>query len=107
MATNVYVVLVTVPTPEEGEKVAKHIVEKRLCACVNIIGGVRSLYWWEGKIQDDSEALLIIKTSEAVLEDLIGEVKRVHSYSVPEVVALPVENGNDAYLLWVTKETER
>jgi periplasmic divalent cation tolerance protein len=106
MAGDVYVVLVTVPANEEGEKVALHIVEKRLGACVNMIRGVRSLYWWENRIQDDSEVLLVIKTSREALDDLIAEVKRVHPYSVPEIIALPVEKGNNAYLDWVLSETK-
>jgi periplasmic divalent cation tolerance protein len=104
MASDVFVVFVTAPASEEGEKVARHIVEKRLCACVNAIRGVRSLFWWEGQIQDDSEVLLVIKTSKTLLDDLIAEIKKVHPYSVPEVIALPVKKGNPAYLSWVLSE---
>ncbi|MEB3780389.1 MAG: divalent-cation tolerance protein CutA [Desulfurococcales archaeon] len=100
---NVIVVLVTAPKGE-GSRIARHIVEKRLAACVNIISNIRSFYWWEGKIQDDEEELLIIKTRRDFFEKLMDEVKRVHPYTVPEILALPVVAGNPDYVKWVYSE---
>lgn len=103
--TDVFVVLVTAPTGEKAHEIARDLVEKNLAACVNIVAGVRSVYRWDGAIQDDQEDLLVIKTSRARLPELIARVREVHPYSVPEVVALPVEAGHADYLAWVLAET--
>jgi len=103
--TDVFVVLVTAPTGEKAHEIARDLVEKNLAACVNIVAGARSVYRWEGAIQDDREDLLVIKTSRARLPELIARVREVHPYSVPEVVALPVEAGHADYLAWVLAET--
>lgn len=97
------VVFITVP-PGDAEKVARVIVEERLGACVNIVGEVRSLYWWKGKVEDDKESLLIVKTRADALDKLIARVKEVHPYTVPEIIALPIVAGNPDYLGWVDEE---
>jgi len=97
--------LVTCESPDQGEKIARGLLEKRLAACVNILPGARSLYWWEGKIDESAECVLVIKTQEANLGALIAEVKRLHSYSVPEVIAFRIEGGNPDYLRWLADET--
>jgi len=97
------VVLITAPR-RDAEKIARHLLERRVAACVNI-ADVKSLYWWEGKIEEDEEALLIVKTSTDKLNDLVKEVRAVHPYQVPEVVALPIIGGYKEYLSWVERET--
>ncbi len=99
------VVFITVSSPEEGEKIGKALVEKRLAACVNIIPGLRSIYRWEGKICDDRELLLIAKTTEELFKELEQEVKSQHSYKVPEIIALQIVNGSEDYLSWIDENT--
>ncbi len=89
---------------EEAQRVARALVEKRLAACVNIIPGVRSVYRWEDVIEDDEEVLLAIKTSRALLDELRAEIERLHSYEIPEVLALPVVDGSERYLAWMNRE---
>ena len=89
----------------EGEKIARGLLRSRVAACINVVPGVTSLYWWKGKQERAREVLLVIKTSAARIPQLIREVKRLHSYTVPEVLALPVLAGNPEYLKWVREET--
>ena len=107
MDAEVLVVLITVPTMEIGETIAQHLLDRRLAACVNILPGVRSIYSWGGEINDDQELLLIVKTRMQLFqEQLIPAVQSLHPYDVPEILALPVVQGNRDYLDWVTRETE-
>ncbi|PKU69505.1 protein CutA 1, chloroplastic [Dendrobium catenatum] len=99
------VVYVTVPNHEVGKKLAESIVNEKLAACVNIVPGLQSIYWWDGKVQTDSEELLIIKTRESLLNSLTEHVKANHEYEVPEVIALPINGGNDKYLEWIKNST--
>ncbi|XP_026456767.1 protein CutA, chloroplastic-like isoform X2 [Papaver somniferum] len=99
------VVYVTVPTKEAGKKLAESIVTEKLAACVNRVPGVESVYQWEGKIQTDSEELLIIKTRESLLEPLEEHVKVNHEYDVPEVIAIPITGGSLQYLEWLKNST--
>ena len=99
----VYVVLVTAP-PEKAAEIARALVESRVAACVNIVGGVSSVYWWEGRVEEAQEALLIAKTTQAALSRFLEVVRRVHPYEVPEAIALPVEAGLEDYLRWVRCE---
>jgi len=99
------IVLITVSSPEEGEKIAKALVEKRLAACVNIVPGLRSIYHWQGKICDDKELLLLAKTRVDVFDILEKEVKALHSYEVPEIIALPIVAGSRDYLNWINENT--
>lgn len=100
------VVLVTCGSEEEAAKIANSLVEERLAACVNMISPVRSIYRWEGKIWDEKEWMLIIKTQKKRFEELEKKVKSLHSYSVPEIIALPVVEGFASYLKWLEETTE-
>jgi periplasmic divalent cation tolerance protein len=102
--TDKIVVLSTCASAEEAQRVARALVEKRLAACVNVMPGVRSVYRWQDAIEDEEEVLLLIKTSRALLEDLRNEIERLHSYEVPEVIALPVVDGSERYLAWMSRE---
>ncbi|MGQ9555546.1 MAG: divalent-cation tolerance protein CutA [Anaerolineae bacterium] len=95
------VVLVTAP-PDVAERLAGALVSERLAACVNIIPAVRSVYRWQGEIQWDNEALLLIKTSTALLPCLTERVQALHPYDVPEILALPIVSGNRSYLNWLS-----
>jgi periplasmic divalent cation tolerance protein len=100
--TKFRVVLVTCSTLEEARKIARGVVEKRVAACVNIVThAVESFYSWEGKLENTSEYLLIIKTSEEQLQPLQKEVLALHSYDTPEFIVLPIVAGSDAYLKWL------
>lgn len=100
------VVLVTAKDVSEAKKVSEALLKKRLIACANIVKEVESLFWWKGKIDRASEVLLILKTKEEVLDQVIKEVKANHSYDVCEVIALPVVGGNEDYLKWVGETVE-
>ncbi|MHB2016676.1 MAG: divalent-cation tolerance protein CutA [Candidatus Xenobia bacterium] len=100
-------VLVTVSDDAEGERIARALLEARLVACANRIPGVVSTYWWQGNLETSSEVLLVLKTRTSLLEPLIAAVKKAHSYSVPEVIALPLEGGNPDYLRWLATETKQ
>ncbi len=96
------VVLVTASS-QEGARLARVLVEERLAACVNLVPSIASTYWWEGKIEEATEYLLIVKTRQDRLDRLIVRVRELHSYTVPEVIALPIVGGNPAYLQWMTE----
>jgi periplasmic divalent cation tolerance protein len=102
---NALVVLVTCPTVDRAAEIARALVEERLAACGNVVPGVRSIYRWEGKVQDDQEALLVLKTTRERFEALRERVLALHPYQVPEVIALPVEAGSAPYLAWIAAET--
>jgi periplasmic divalent cation tolerance protein len=101
METKYLVVLVTAKDNTEAQKIARAILEKRRAACVNIVPGINSTYWWLDKIESAEECLLIMKTSTSQLSNVIDLVKKNHSYSVPEIIALPVVGGNPDYLKWL------
>jgi len=95
------IVFVTVAARADGERIAEALVGEQLAACVNVVGPVRSIYRWQGEICRDDEHLLIIKTTRARYAALEARVKALHSYEVPEVVALPIELGSAQYLAWI------
>ena len=99
------VVMITAGSEEEGAAIARALLEERLIACANLIGGIRSLYRWEGKVCDDPEILLLCKTERRLFSRLAEKVKSVHSYDVPEIIALPLVEGWQPYLDWVGQET--
>ncbi|HSB18828.1 MAG TPA: divalent-cation tolerance protein CutA [Anaeromyxobacteraceae bacterium] len=99
------VVLVTAPSAEAAAGIARALVEERLAACGNVVPGLRSIYRWEGKLHDDAEALLVLKTTRSRFPALRDRVLALHPYEVPEVLALPVEAGSEKYLAWVRAET--
>ncbi|MFH1898498.1 MAG: divalent-cation tolerance protein CutA [Candidatus Desantisbacteria bacterium] len=94
------VVLITAPQAEAKE-LARILVGEKLAACANIIDTISSIYWWEGKIQDDKESLLILKTRNDLVDTLIARTRQIHSYAVPEIIALPIIRGNQDYLNWI------
>ncbi|MGC2064413.1 MAG: divalent-cation tolerance protein CutA [Thermodesulfovibrionales bacterium] len=103
--TDFIVVLITAPCEDDAAIMAREIVEAGLAGCVNIVRGVRSLYRWEGKTEDHSEALMIVKTRKDLFDALMKRVKELHSYSVPEIIALPVLEGSGDYLSWLRDAT--
>ena len=98
-------VYITASSPAEAEKIGRALVGERLAACVNLIEGMRSLYWWEGTVQEGREVVLIAKTTATRVSALIERVKVLHSYTCPCVVTLPLLEGNPDYLAWIEKET--
>jgi len=100
------VVLVTCGSEEEALKIANALVEAHLAACVNLVAPIRSIYRWEGKIWDEKEWLLVIKTQKDRFEELEKKVKTLHSYSVPEIISLPITEGSSAYLKWIRENTK-
>ncbi len=98
------VVYVTVSSPEEGKRIARALVEERLAACVNQLPGVCSTYRWQGKIEESGEELLIIKTSQSLFKALEQRVCELHSYAVPEVIAVPIIAGSKPYLQWLDEQ---
>ena len=99
------VVFMTAPGMEEAEKLAGTIVEEKLAGCVNIIHGIRSIYSWKGKVEDDPEVLMIAKTRKDLFDSLKTRVMELHSYDVPEVISVPVLQGSDDYLNWLRDVT--
>lgn len=99
-------VYITTSNKEEANRIGKAIVEQRLAACANIFDSMHSIYWWKGKIEEEKEAVLILKTKETLVDQLTEEVKKLHSYKVPCIVAWPIINGNEAYLDWIGEVTE-
>jgi|DewCreStandDraft_5_1066085.scaffolds.fasta_scaffold86804_1 periplasmic divalent cation tolerance protein len=95
-----HVIFVTASSMEEASQLAEHLVRERLAACVNILGPVRSIYVWDGKLQKDSEYLLLIKAAAENFSALEQAVRKRHSYTVPEILALPVADGSPTYLEW-------
>ncbi|MBI4300440.1 MAG: divalent-cation tolerance protein CutA [Chloroflexi bacterium] len=94
-------VFITAADEAEASKVADALLDAKLAACVNILPGLRSLYWWQGRRESAEEVLLLVKTTEEMLDELTQAVKSIHSYEVPEVVALPIVGGNPEYLEWI------
>ncbi len=99
------VVLITASDEDEAERIARALVEARLAGCVNIIKDIRSIYSWQGKIEDEKEVLMVAKTQKSLLDPLMGKVKELHSYTVPEIIALPIIQGSEDYLKWLKEVT--
>ena len=103
--TDAFTVLTTVATADEAVVLVRALLERRLVACGTIVPGARSLYRWEGKIADEQEVLVILKTRASRLDSLRLAFGELHPYKVPELLALPVGAGNEKYLAWIAKET--
>jgi periplasmic divalent cation tolerance protein len=103
--SEVFVVLVTAGSQEEAARIAEVVVRSHHAACATVIPAVRSLYWWEGTLMSEQESLVIIKTTESRFELVQDTIRSIHSYQVPEIIALPVAKGLPQYLEWVRKET--
>jgi len=102
--TDKIVVLTNCGSVEEAAKIARALVEKKLAACVNVMPAGRSIYRWKGVIEDQQESLLVIKSSRALFNDLRVEIEKLHSYEVPEVIAVPIVDGSEGYLEWLDRE---
>ncbi|MGM9991467.1 MAG: divalent-cation tolerance protein CutA [Candidatus Bruticola sp.] len=96
-----YVVLVTVSSAYEAKSIALRVLESRLAACVNLVPKISSIYWWEGKIEECCETLMLMKTREDKLKSLIATIKQLHSYDIPEIVSLPLGASSEDYLRWI------
>ena len=101
------IVLVTTSSKDQAVTIANSLVSEQLAACVNIIERIESVYRWEGKIVQDSESLLIIKTTDGRYDNLERRVKQLHSYSTPEVIAIKIERGSSEYLKWLEESVRQ
>ncbi len=102
-----YIVLfITTATTEEAQRISRVLLEQRKVACVNIVPGVSSFFWWQDKIDSAQESLLIVKTKASQLTELVRLVKKLHSYDVPEIIAMPIVGGNQDYLEWINNEVK-
>jgi len=101
------IILTTASGEKEGRSIANTLVEKQLAACVNIIPKISSVYRWEGQIQSESEVLLLIKTTKDLEAEVYREVQNVHSYDIPELITLPITNGSEPYLDWMTNAVRK
>src|SRR5579872_2496091 len=99
--TDHIVILSTCASEEEAEKLARLLLDQRLCACVNVVPRVRSFFLWKGKVDSGDEALLLIKSSRALFPAVVSAVEAAHSYEVPEVIALPIVDGSSNYIDWL------
>jgi periplasmic divalent cation tolerance protein len=102
---NAMMIYITTKDAAEAEAIGNALVDERLVACVNIIGGMRSIYRWKGNVEHENEAVLIAKTKETLVDNVIARVKELHSYEVPCIEAIPIVKGNPAYLQWIIDET--
>ena len=101
------VVLITTGSEEEALNISRALVEERLIACANIVPKIRSVFRWEGKIEDEVESLILCKSQDSRMEEICKKVKELHSYDVPEVISLPIISGGGDYLGWVREMTKR
>jgi periplasmic divalent cation tolerance protein len=97
---------ITCGSMEEATRIGRTLVEARLAACVNIVPGMRSLYWWEGAVEVSDEVILVAKTTLARADELVAMVRAEHGYQVPCVLLLPVDGGNPAFLDWISRQVE-
>ena len=100
---NPIIILTTASSNKEAEIIGSKLIDKKLAACVNIIPNIKSIYYWEGKINKDSEYLLIIKTVQRVEEKIFKKICKLHSYDTPEMISIPVTGGEKNYLNWLSK----
>jgi periplasmic divalent cation tolerance protein len=105
--TETIAVFINFNSEEEAIRIARSLVEEHLAACANILSPVRSIYRWEGKILDEKEWTLILKTQRKRFEELEQKVKSLHSYSIPEIIAFPITEGSSSYLKWVEEMTDK
>lgn len=98
-------IYVTCKDIEEAKKISKNLLEKRLIACANMFP-INSMYWWEGKINEDKEFALIIKTKKEKFDEVKKEIKKIHSYKVPCIVSFDIKRGNEDFLNWIKKEVK-
>jgi len=104
--TDKVVILVTAASQDEGRKIARHLVEAQLAACVNILPPIESVYRWQGQIAEEGEFLLIVKSAKALFAEIETEILRLHSYRTPEIICLPIVEGSRNYLQWVSESVK-
>lgn len=104
--TDARVVLTTAADTAEAEKIARALVDRRLAACVNILPQIRSIYRWQGTVEDAAEILLVIKTTATHFSAVRDAIRELHSYDVPECIALPITDGSPDYLQWLTESVQ-
>ncbi|AEF96997.1 divalent-cation tolerance protein CutA [Methanotorris igneus] len=97
-------VYITASNHEVAKKIASHLLESKLVACANIFP-IESMYWWRGKIENDNEVAIILKTKEKLVKKIIEEVKKLHSYTNPCIIAIPIIHGSEEFLKWIDEET--
>lgn len=107
MAVPCSVVFITVPNRKTADTITALLLEEKLAACVNQVPGVKSHFWWKGKLEEAEEILLIVKTRTALLRPLTELVRKNHPYTVPEVIGFPIAEGNKSYLEWIESSTAR
>jgi periplasmic divalent cation tolerance protein len=107
MNESIFIVYCTVANTETAKSIARTIVEKKLAACCNIIPAVNSIYCWKGEIEESEEVLMLIKTTQRKYEQLEKEIKMIHSYSVPEIIATRLETGSSAYIDWIIESVDK
>jgi periplasmic divalent cation tolerance protein len=107
MSDKAIIVFVTTPSHSDAADIAKTIVSEKLAACVNIIPGIRSIFYWEDKVQDEQETLMIIKSSAELFEDLKKRIIMTHPYSVPEIISVEIQQGHQEYLNWIFETLKR
>ncbi len=101
----VYLVYITASNIDEAKEIGRKLVAERLVACVNIIPKIHSFYWWEGKLCEDDEAVILAKTKEKLVQQAVKRVKELHSYTLPAILAWPITQGLEDFLSWVKEET--
>lgn len=106
LMTDKVIVLATCPSKEEAKRIARALVMERLAACVNVIEGVHSIYHWQGSLHESEEVMLVVKSRRDLLGRLQEHLANMHSYEVPETIAIPVVDGSPAYLEWLDRELE-
>jgi len=99
------IIFITASTKEEAKDISDKLLDQKKAACVNIIPEIDSLFWWQGKKEKSQEIFLIVKSRASLLDDIIRLVKEVHSYEVPEIIAIPIVGGNQDYLDWIKETT--
>jgi periplasmic divalent cation tolerance protein len=104
--TQYLLVITTVPDADVGQIIAEKVIEERLASCVHIQTAGQSIYWWGGKVMQDQEHTLLIKTKNTAYLKLEKKIKEIHPYDVPEIIALPIQTGSDEYLSWIDTEVQ-
>ncbi|HLY38125.1 MAG TPA: divalent-cation tolerance protein CutA [Candidatus Binatia bacterium] len=101
------VILITAPNAEDAARIGRTLVEDRLAACANVVGPIRSIYHWQGTVEEASEYLMLVKARAADVDRVATRVRGLHAYDVPEIIALPIRGGSSAYLAWLAESTSR
>ncbi|MBS13056.1 MAG: divalent-cation tolerance protein CutA [Gemmatimonadetes bacterium] len=102
---DIRLVYITTSSEEEGARIASAVVEERLAACANIVPRIRSIYRWQGKVEDEAESLILMKTRADTVQSLMNRVRELHTYDVPDIVAIPIKDGHPLYVEWILENT--